>query len=238
MIGDPRVFSWLSHRAGIKRLDKNPLALIKFQAIENSDEGELFIKEFGNKEIKGFVGFIDIVGFSERVKGYTPQKISEYLSPFLTSMINTVAHDSGLVDKTIGDEVMFILPDVNGAVNVSMMKLVHYIFLRGQKLGSDYPLRLGLSYGSLYVDKVNGEFSEWTIVGEAVHLAKRLMCEIGDVTSIKGAFGMFIKDTTDTKFENIIEWIVGNSLSYQIKGEINSLKGVSPAKWAILLSKH
>ncbi len=112
MIAGRKTDEWLEHRAGLHRLGRHPRAY-STRALELTDSGAAFANAyFGQREIKGFVGFVDLIGFSTRVAGSSPSEISEYLKPFLVGITDKAVDAGALVDKTIGDEVMFVVPDM------------------------------------------------------------------------------------------------------------------------------
>lgn len=250
MIGKPEVFKWLAHRGGKEQLQKLPPQLqYKRKALELNKKGEFLVQTFGQREIRGFVGFIDLVGFSERVKGWKSRKISEYLKPFLSSVIEIVINRYALVDKTIGDEVMFVLPDMEDDVGlptvILMGQLLGGLYILQKDLGADYPFRIGLTYGQLYVDQIKGEgYSEWTTVGEVVHLAKRLqgLEEINTASGIGGAFGVLFRESDAVRrFESILNVIAGPTsyMTYKlIKQPVENLKGVSSSRCALLVPRN
>lgn len=249
MIGRPEVLKWLAHRVGVEQVEELPLRLrYERKALELNERGRPFVQAFGQEEIRGFVGFVDLVGFSGRVKGWENQKISEYLKPFLAGVVNIAFDRHALVDKTIGDEVMFVLPDMDengGPPTVLLMgQLLGGLHDLQKTLGSEYPFHIGLAYGGLYVDQIQGKgYSEWTIVGEVVHLAKRLHGLKGVVASrgIAGGFGVLSRDEEACKrFKNILAHIAGfaSRLTHEVIDQpVSDLKGVSPAYCALLLPK-
>lgn len=247
MIGKQEVLKWLAHRAGIEQLKELPTQLQR-RALELNVRGEFFIQTFGQKEIKGFVGFIDLVGFSERVEGRKSQEISRYLKPFLAGIVGRAFDRFALVDKTIGDEVMFILPDMaedeHSPAVLFMGQLLGGLYDLQRELGAEYPFRIGLAYGSLYVDQIQGKgYSEWTTVGEAVHLAKRLhgLEGVSTASGIGGAFGVLFREKDIiSRFEGILNTIAGfaSRMTHKVIDEpISNLKGVSPARCALLIPK-
>jgi class 3 adenylate cyclase len=245
MIGDHKTVEWLEHRAGIRQLSGHPRPY-HTRALELNDNGDAFVTAFGKKEIKGFVGFIDLIGFSTKVAGFSAAGISEYLKPFLVGVTDHAVRCGALVDKTIGDEVMFILPDTEDDGGVPA--ILEMGFLLGglhdfqRKLGPQYPFRIGLSYGIQFVDRIDGKgYTEWTVVGESVNLAKRLHSLPGAEPddNLGGAFGVLVKETSEQKFKTCLGFMAGfaSRMAHSIiEGEIQ-LKGVSPARCAILLPK-
>jgi class 3 adenylate cyclase len=245
MIADGATTEWLEHRAGVHKLSQHP-KLYSTRALELSDKGDAFANAFGNKEIRGFAGFVDLVGFSNRVSNSSPSQISDYLRPFLSGVIDEALGSGALIDKTIGDEVLFALPDMqdDGGVPAilfmgSLMGGLHDL---QRRLGSEYPFRIGLAYGAQFIDRIEGKgYAEWTIVGESVILAKRLHTLPGAEPNdgIAGAFGALTKEVTEQKFETILGFIAGfaSRMTHQIVDGPVTLKGVSAARCAILTPK-
>jgi len=247
MLGKEQVFEWLSHRAGVKRLQEMPLLCVT-KGLELNRQSKPFLDSFGNRDIWGFVGFVDLVGFSERVMGLPNKEVNDYLEPFLKGLVDIVNNRYGLVDKTIGDEVMFILPDMEedgGVPAVLMMgQLLGGIYDLQKQLGEKYPFRFGLAYGGLYIGQICGNgYSEWTTVGEVVNLAKRLhtLKELKILQGARGAFGVLYREQHSMDcFESILHNIAGvaSRMTHEILEEPKTnFKGVSPAQCAMLLPK-
>ena len=246
MIGKPEISSWLAHRVGLEKSATVPI-LHSAKALELNQGGRPFVEAFGQKQIKGFVGFVDLVGFTDRVKGKTPSEISVHLRPFLTGIVDLAFDRSALVDKTIGDEVMFLLPDLEedgGVPAVLLMgQLLGGIHDHQRRLGPEYPLRIGLAYGWMYVDQIQGDgYSEWTTAGEVVHLAKRLhsLDKLSAPSSIAGAFGVLCRESEPLqRFQSILSVVAGfaSRMTHEIIGDLDDLKGISKARCAYLLPK-
>jgi hypothetical protein len=242
MIIPTETLAWLQHRIGLHKLDSHPNQYKK-RSLELNEDGDSFISAFGQKEIRGYVGFIDLVGFSKSTIAMSPSQMSAYLKSFLEGVIAEMTECGALIDKTIGDEVMFVLPDMgeDGGVPASLIvgSLVTKLIKLQKRLGKSYPFRLGLSYGSLFIDHIEGKgYSEWTVVGESVNLAKRLQTLKGiePIDGFAAAFGMLVKEISDRKFEVALNAVSGCKLTLTcaVQPEEVSLKGVSPARCAIL----
>ena len=186
--------NWLLHRFGVV-IDPNDLPIVSTKALDKNRVGPSFTDTFGKKEIYGFVGFIDLKAFSSFCYKKTPEQIRDYLLPFLTNITNLLTENHCLIDKTIGDEIMFILPymeENEGLPGLIMLgRLFDSIYSYTQNV--DYKFRIGLSYGKLYLDELKiSEYSEWMIFGESIHVAKRLMSisELQEPNSIIAAIGV------------------------------------------------
>lgn len=245
MIAKPDVMQWLEHRAGAHRLDQHPLPYMK-AALELNVGSDAFAAAYGRREIRGYVGFVDLVGFSDAVEGKRPEQVASFLRPFLSAVIREAVGAGALVDKTIGDEVMFVLPDgeedggVPGVLAAS--HLLAGLCDAQRQLGAAYSFRLGLSYGHQFIDRVEGDgYAEWTVVGESVNLAKRL-CSSSLVqvsNGIGGAFGVLAREVEEKRFRSILQVIAGDAsrMDHRAFEETIELKGVTPARYAILSRK-
>jgi len=113
------------------------------------------------------------------VEGAAPSAVAQYAVPFLGRIADAVLRYDALVDKTIGDEVMFVLPDVEAEGGVPLVLAANYLLKRFQTLGDElapeYRFRIGLAVGVVHVTQVTAsEYSEWSVFGEPVNFAKRI----------------------------------------------------------------
>lgn len=247
MVGKKTMIDWLAHRAGVTRRTEFPIPYQK-EAFELNARGREFVDNFGNQEIKAYVGFVDLVGFTERVKGQTTGQVRDYLEPFLRGLTTLAVDRDALVDKTIGDEVMFILPhaeDHGGPPPILMMgQLMGGMHDFQRELGRRYPMRVGLAHGGILVGSIDGDgYREWTSFGETVHLAKRLNT-FNDVRADFGFYGAFgvlaSEEDAFNTFKNSLGFIAGSAsrMTHEIiKGTVDTLKGASPTYCAYLYPK-
>lgn len=244
IICDDKTLAWLEHRGGFRELAHHPAPVSK-RALELSRGGDDFAAKFGCKEIKGCVGFVDLADFSNRVANFSPKEISAYLQPFLSGVIEAVRKAGGLVDKTIGDEVMLVLPDMeeDGGIPVifNLQFLLSLLDELQSTLGRDYPFHLGLSYGRLYIDRVSGNgYGEWTLAGKSVILAKRLstLPTIDSCDLFSGGFGVLGEETTNEDFASMLRYIAGDvsRLDHKLL-DCPTLKGISSARCAAFTRK-
>lgn len=240
MTGDQRLLDWLTHRSGVRRLDEMPLPALYFN-LEGNRRSQEFLQHYGKRTIQGFVGFVDLVGFSSAVQGRSPEGIAEFLDPFLKGVCTVVTENLGLVDKMIGDEIMFIVPEIledgGGAARVSTGLLLAELAFLQRKLGESYRMRAGLAFGALFVSHLQAEsYSEWSIVGEPVHLAKRIMND-GELTnphSIACAVAAPLSQMALPAFADLLGYVA--STVWVTSGQCirENLKGVSAAHCAYL----
>lgn len=247
-ISKPEQFQYLLHRVGEKQLQSS--SQMKKKALEGNVASPDFLRTYGNANINAYVGFIDLAGYSSVVKGKSPQQIADYLRPFLVGTIDILYDKSALIDKMIGDEIMFVLPETEENNNP------HQILFMGQIMGAlhnlayelqpKYKYRIGLSYGKVHVFHLTGKgYSEWSIVGEPVHVAKRLQSvdQLASPNPVCGAFGLSVSagqlDNLKNKMEIILGHIAGfaSRFDHTIMKETKDFKGVGEVLWAYLFPK-
>ena len=240
--------NYLLHRVGEKQLTSRRQIIRK--ALEGNVEATGFLDTFGNSNLTAYIGFIDLAGFSSIVQGKSPEEISAYLRPFLEKIIDILSGRSALIDKMIGDEIMFVLPEIEEDSNP------YEILLLGQIMGGlhdlayelqpNYKYRIGLSYGKVNVFHLKGKgYSEWSIVGEPVHVAKRLhgLKELKFPKPVCGAFGLSVGDrsivTLSKQMEQKLGIIAGfaSRFGHEFTPEPKELKGVGNVLWAYLYPK-
>jgi len=102
-----------------------------------------------------------------------------------------------LIDKTIGDEVMFVLPEVeedpHDTAILNLGQLMGGLHDLAFNLKGGYRFRISLSYGKVCFFCVEGSgYSEWTAASEPVHVAKRLqdLPDLANPDPVVGAFGV------------------------------------------------
>jgi len=248
MIISKNLSDWLAYRYGEKRLEELTEPKFEKKALELNEGGQDFIDNYGNREFYGFIGFLDIKNFSERVKGKNPKDVANYLMPFLDGFVNIALDLDCLIDKTIGDEIMFIIPDRDKEeyvpANLIMGILIGAICDFQVELGAEYPLRLGLSFGNIYLGQIGGSgYREWSVFGESVNLAKRLMGILKDDESLglKGAFGVLTSDEkANESFDSVLRFIAGFASKMDNKPCLDqpTLKGISKYRCALLMPKQ
>lgn len=145
-----------------------------------SPERQLFWslgESFGNKEFDAGICFIDMVGFTERAKGKTPKEVSAIVSPFLRTVITTATENKCFVDKTIGDEVMVIMPvfpQVHSPLN-DMCWFLYHTVRRMEITAPDIQFRAGIAFGKVFLEDIKTDsYQEWSVFGNCVNGAKRL----------------------------------------------------------------
>jgi len=239
---------WFRHRLGHKPTTTLPEYLT--EALELGREGINLVETFGRRRIKAFVGFVDLEGFSGRAAGQPPESLLEYLQPFLRGTIDIVVGRYGFVDKTIGDEVMFGIPDFGEERGVPSPLLMGHVLggLHGLavELGTEYRYRVGLSYGEVLVAQIQGEgYSEWTLVDEAIHVAKRLLglpC-VQHPQPVAGVLGLKVQgdpELAKRESNRILSCIAGFASRWQSQPAVvtDELKGVGTVAYACFVPRR
>jgi adenylate cyclase len=109
------------------------------------------------------VGFADLVGFTALSQQLSQSALAEVVSRFEELAYDTVAAGGGRVVKMIGDEVMFVAPDVPSAARIALSLSDAY---GGDEQLSD--VRVGLACGPVLA-------REGDYYGPVVNLASRIV---------------------------------------------------------------
>jgi len=240
---------YLLHRTGEKRINTSSKSYIK-KALEGNVNSVSFLDTYGKKTIKAFVGFIDLAGFSTKVRGLNAQEIANFIFPFLTKLIEVLCDRNALVDKMVGDEIMFILPDYEeDGMPPSILllgQIMGWLHDLAYELAPKYKYRITLSHGDIYIGHLKSDFySEWTALGEAIHIAKRLQSikELENPEPVCGAFGLSIRtepiENVKKKMNLFLSYIAGfaSRFDHSLKENPQELKGVGAVLCALLKSK-
>lgn len=253
IIFSKNTIEYLKHRIGEKKILLPPQLLIVRKDLRGNANSQNFLDTFGNSNITAYVGFIGLAGFSNIVQGKQPDEIASFLRIFLEKIINLLANigkGSVMVDKMIGDEVMFVLPEMEEMSNPFEILLLGQIMGGlhdlAYELAPSYKYRIGISYDKVNVFHLKGKkYSEWTIVGEPVHIAKILhgLKELAFPEPVCGAFGIALNDLSEEEVLSIIKQKMGiiagfaSSFGYRIHAKPQIFKGVGKVIWAYLFPK-
>jgi class 3 adenylate cyclase len=134
-------------------------------------------ESFGKQEFDAGICFIDMVGFAEKARGKTPKEVSAIVSPFLRTVITAATEHKCFVDKTIGDEVMVVMP-VFPHMDYPLSDMAWFLFgvvRRLEAMVPDVQFRAGIAFGKVFLDEIQAEsYQEWSVFGNCVNGAKRL----------------------------------------------------------------
>lgn len=123
--------------------------------------GRMLLAPVGEEGVRLAVGFCDIVGFTRRSRGLSPQELTELVELFESTTAAVVTEHRGRIIKTIGDEVLFVVDDPVDAGEIALA-------LMDAQAGETFPeLRIGMAYGDV-VSRLGDVF------GPVVNIASRL----------------------------------------------------------------
>jgi class 3 adenylate cyclase len=247
---DPDLLAYLRHRVGDAPIESRQPRVHR-KALELNEPEPNFAATFGDADVTAYVGFIDLAGFSNATSGKSPAEIAAYVVPFLQATIRILRERQALVDKTIGDEIMFVLPETE-----EEGRFAPEVLFLGQICGalhdlayqpnSPYQFRLGLSYGKVRATRIAGQgYSEWTFFGEPIHVAKRLhsLPELAAPNPVSGAFGMSVPagkgDAIFSTLQARLGIVAGfaSRFSHQLAPAPVDMKGVGEVWYAIMHPK-
>ncbi len=132
---------------------------------------------FAKKEFAAAVYFIDMVNFTGQALGRAPKEVAELASPFLHAVVDAATSNMCFVDKTMGDEVMVVMPVFEATRDPfdEVMWFLADAVARIQQRAPGIAFRVGACFGNVFLDEVKAEtFHEWSVYGNCVNGAKRL----------------------------------------------------------------
>jgi class 3 adenylate cyclase len=179
---------WLRHVSGTEQILNTSGVRKLTEAVELNQRGEEIVSSYGKKEFTGMVGFIDMRGFSNKAKGKTPLEVHNLVTPFISTVVEAATKHECFVDKSIGDEVMVVMPWFENDTVYSDVQMNHRqyplvdlscllfdIIKILARESSDVKFSSGFAFGKMLLDQVGNEnYSEWTVYGNCVNAAKRL----------------------------------------------------------------
>lgn len=138
-----------------------------------------FLDSFGKKEFFAGVCFIDMRGFSDLARDKSPSEVRALVAPFIGSVVRAATFLKCFVDKTIGDEVMLVMPITGVVQHHSPLeysgRLLAQILWELHRDAPQTAFSAGMAFGTLLLDEIRTEsYSEWTVYGNCVNGAKRL----------------------------------------------------------------
>jgi class 3 adenylate cyclase len=188
---------WLKHIAGDAQLTNLHGTHPIYEAVELNEKATEILSTFGNQTFSAIVGFVDMRGFSTAAAGKTPVEVKQLVEPFVSAVVDAAQKYDCFIDKTIGDEVMIVMPEfgqdaelsdarlsTRGLLVVDATALLHNVMRRLEALGLPYRLSAGMAFGSLLLSRVGTTaYGEWTVYGNTVNAAKRLQSRAGKSAS-------------------------------------------------------
>jgi class 3 adenylate cyclase len=187
MISPSKVLSqWLLHVSGAARLPQvlQPLT----EAVELNREGNRILSTFGRRRFDGLIGFVDMRGFSTMARGLSAEAVRDIAAPFVAAVVAAANRNHSFVDKTIGDEVMLVMPSIGQDVELADIGLcvrepwpiaLSNLLADLLRLVDSHTARrafsAGFAFGDVVLERVGDDsYSEWTVYGNAVNAAKRI----------------------------------------------------------------
>jgi two-component system sensor histidine kinase ChiS len=148
--------------------------------------------------------FSDIRQFTSLLESLTPEESFKFINSYLSRIVPVISSNGGFVDKYIGDAIMALYPQQNGAdmavrSAVEIQKtLQEYNQHRAKMRYKPLSIGIGIHTGTLMMGVVGVEDRmQNTVISDAVNQASRLesMCKVFNVSIV-------ISDEIFKKLEN------------------------------------
>lgn len=157
--------------------------------------------KLGGRQVEASVMFADIAGFTRMSETMDPDKVAGLLNEYFTHVSHIARLHQGSIDKFMGDGVMVVFgvtdedPDHRFHAIASGVMLQHLVARLNQvrDMEGQEPIRfrVGINSGPMMAGNMGAEDRmQYTVVGDAVNLASRLMtaAEPGQVLICEALF--------------------------------------------------
>jgi adenylate cyclase len=166
-----------AHRNNLMRFVPGPVA-------DQVLSGSLDIG-LGGKTYHSTILFSDIIGFTRLSESLEPAEVVRLMNDYFDRMVPCIEHESGSVDKFIGDAIMafwgvpFDRGDaVGAAVRAAINMQNALVGLNSQLIADGRPVLrtgIGLNTGAVVAGNIGvGSRMEYTLLGDAVNTASRI----------------------------------------------------------------
>ena len=134
----------------------------------------------------GAIAFVDMRGFTVRCRDEDARIVANIAVPFIQAVIQAARDTRGLVDKTIGDEVMVFFPDGGEFRNeqaptrehgwARAVDFIRQVRAQMPRLELKPAFSAGISVGEVWIERVGllGKYQEWSCYGQPVNIASRI----------------------------------------------------------------
>jgi adenylate cyclase len=134
--------------------------------------------------------FSDIRGFTAMAESMGPDAVAQFLSEYLSEMVEVIFEHGGTLDKFIGDAVMALWgapiahsndPDRALEAAIAMQKAIEELNRGWAASGRpEIGVGMGISHGEVFAGNIGSHRRlEYTVLGDAVNVAARLCAEAG-----------------------------------------------------------
>ncbi len=125
--------------------------------------------------------FADLAGFTALAETLDPESVRDLLNGLFDVLVPCVEGNRGSVDKFLGDSLMAIFgapvthaDDAQGAVRAAL-EMREALAVFNQERGTVFSIHVGINSGRVVAGTIGGGARlEYTVIGDAVNVAKRL----------------------------------------------------------------
>jgi len=141
----------------------------------------------GGRQREVSIVFADIRGFSTFSEGTSPEDLVDLLNQHLALVAQAVLQEEGTLDKYVGDSVLAVFnaplpqPDHSLRAVRAALAMQQAIAKHHQSLGRPgFSFGIGINVGNAVVGNIGTpQMMNYTVIGDAVNLAKRLQENAG-----------------------------------------------------------
>ena len=178
-----------------------------------------------NKKEYASVAYIDIYGFSQRIKNYSTEEVSTYLHNYYSYVLPIIKKYNGQIDKIMGDGIIIIFSKIFDEIKSDVDADTKCLYCCKECIerlsNSNYAVKASIGSGELYFCKTGVEqiYEEYTCIGHPLTVAYRLE-NIADKNQI-----LLMGDTDLSMFIEVTPTILDN---WKENFRNIKLKGLNP----------
>lgn len=132
--------------------------------------------QLGGEDRKVAVLFIDVIGSTTFAVNHSPEEVVEELNKFYDVVVDVVHRNKGIINKFQGDAAVAIFGAPLNLTDSTSWALTAARELRLELRGLRLQAGIGVAAGHVVAGNIGGQQRfEYTVIGDAVNLAARLM---------------------------------------------------------------
>lgn len=149
------------------------------EAVDQNKEFENYRNNVQNEIAHAYVAFVDIAGFSSKIKEWGVEKVQDYLNQYYRVIFPIIHKHHGQIDKIMGDGIVVVFSDVFGFVYPDGIGSACLAFCKAciETLeGSVFAVKAAIASGQMFFCKTGVEevYEEISCIGHPMTTVFRL----------------------------------------------------------------
>ncbi len=139
-----------------------------------------FKSSIANKIDYASVAYIDIFGFSNRIKDYTTEQVCNYLAVYYSKVLPIIKRFDGQIDKIMGDGIIVVFSKIFNEIENNKLADASCLYCCQDCIeelkDSEFEVKAAIGSGNLFFCKTGVEqiYEEYSCIGHPLTIAYRL----------------------------------------------------------------